>query len=286
MLTRLQGASLLLLLFMVPAAAPAQDANPVADARAIVTDGTCRFTILTPRLLRLEWAADWVFEDHASLVFLNRQMTVPPFTVSVSKDTLLIRTSALEIRFLKGSGRLAADNLEIRFSLNGVPHSWRPGTADLGNLKGTIRTLDGVEGATPLEPGLVSRDGWAVVDDGARPLFDASPWAWVMPRPSGERQDLYFFGYGLAFADCLREGKRPKGCSRQAFSAHRKCVGLDDENADQPAQTPADDFPKQPLETTDLSKQRRMQEDRAHRDEERRPGRKRIPRNFRVHRAF
>ncbi len=205
MLTRLQGASLLLLLFMVPAAAPAQDANPVADARAIVTDGSCRFTILTPRLLRLEWAADGVFEDHASLVFLNRQMTVPPFTVSVSKDTLLIRTSALELRFLKGSGRLAADNLEIRFSLNGVPHSWRPGTADLGNLKGTIRTLDGVEGATPLEPGLVSRDGWAVVDDGARPLFDASPWAWVMPRPSGERQDLYFFGYGHDFRAALHD---------------------------------------------------------------------------------
>ena len=46
--------------------------NPVADPKAIVTLGNARFTVLTPQLIRMEWAADGKFEDHASFVFLNR----------------------------------------------------------------------------------------------------------------------------------------------------------------------------------------------------------------------
>ena len=48
--------------------------NPVADPKAVVTHGNARFTVLTPQLIRMEWAADGKFEDHASLVFLNRKL--------------------------------------------------------------------------------------------------------------------------------------------------------------------------------------------------------------------
>ena len=62
-----------------------------------------------------------------------------------------------------------------------------------------------MEGGTRLGPGLLSRDGWTVVDDSERPLFDDSPWPWVMPRPAGDRQDLYFFGYGHAYRQALHD---------------------------------------------------------------------------------
>ena len=87
---------------------------------------------------------------------------------------------------------------------------------DTGNLMGTTRTLDGALGdktKEPIEPGLLSRDGWTVVDDSARPLFDSadfsfvngenSPWPWVMQRPAGDRQDWYFFGYGHDYKQAL-----------------------------------------------------------------------------------
>jgi alpha-glucosidase len=51
--------------------------NPVADPRAIVLQGNARFTVLTPELIRMEWAADGKFEDHASFVFINRRLPVP-----------------------------------------------------------------------------------------------------------------------------------------------------------------------------------------------------------------
>ena len=53
--------------------------NPVADPKAVVTIGNARFTILTPQLIRMEWSADGKFEDHASLVFINRRLPVPKF---------------------------------------------------------------------------------------------------------------------------------------------------------------------------------------------------------------
>jgi hypothetical protein len=53
--------------------------DPVADPKAVVTFGNARFTVLTPELIRMEWAADGKFEDHASFVFLNRRLPVPKF---------------------------------------------------------------------------------------------------------------------------------------------------------------------------------------------------------------
>ena len=183
------------------AAAPVDD--PVADPAAVVASGDARFTVLTPQLIRLEWSGDGKFEDRASLAFLNRKLPVPPFTASVVGDSLVIKTSALELRYQRNSGRFSPANLSVAFQLNGTPVVWKPGTPDTGNLKGTTRTLDGVNGSIRLEPGLLSRDGWTLVDDSARLLFDHSDWAWVTARPPGDRQDLYFLGYGHDYRRAL-----------------------------------------------------------------------------------
>jgi alpha-glucosidase (family GH31 glycosyl hydrolase) len=193
--------------------------NPVADPKASVNHGNARFTVLTPQLIRMEWAADGKFEDHASLVFLNRRLPVPNFTVEQPAQQLVIKTDALEIRYSPAagsSGKFTADNLQATFTLNGKQATWHPGMPDTGNLMGTTRTLDGALGSKtkePIEPGLISRDGWTLVDDSMRPLFDSadfsfvngenSPWPWVMQRPAGDRQDWYFFGYGHEYKQAL-----------------------------------------------------------------------------------
>ncbi len=183
-------------------AAWAQD-NPVADPAAIITDGNARFTILTPQLIRMEWSADGKFEDHASMVFLNRKMPVPKFVETDSGGQKIIKTDKLTLQYQYSKEEFSPENLSIKFNLNGKEVVWKPGMKDTGNLLGTTRTLDGVEGATSLEPGLLSRDGWVLVDDSARPLFDNSDWPWVMARPEGKRQDWYFFGYGHDYRQAL-----------------------------------------------------------------------------------
>ena len=174
----------------------AQTYNPVANPKAVVVRDNVRFIILTPRLIRLEWSENKNFEDHASLVFINRQLPVPEFKVDENNGWLTIRTKKLKLKYKLNSGAFSKGNLEISFQLNNDLKTWKPGMKDTGNLFGTTRTLDGVDGPTPLEKGLLSRDGWTLFDDSERPLFDGSNWNWVISRPDGNKKDWYFFGYG------------------------------------------------------------------------------------------
>jgi alpha-glucosidase (family GH31 glycosyl hydrolase) len=204
-------------------------ANPVADPKAIVTVGKARFTVLTPELIRMEWAADGKFEDHASFVFLNRRLRAPKFEKMVTKggqnQVLTIKTAALTLSYTPApDSRFTPEDLSIELTVDGKPVVWHPGDVDPENLQGTTRTLDGALGSKtrePIEPGLVSRSGWAVVDDSTRPLFDSadfsfkegekSPWPWVIERPAGERQDWYFFGYGHDYRKALGDYVRVAG---------------------------------------------------------------------------
>ena len=201
--------------------------NPVADPRAVVTIGKARFTVLTPELIRMEWAANGKFEDHASFVFLNRRLPAPKFDKSLTSDSqkLTIKTSALTLTYSSATdGQFTPQNLSIQLNVDGKEVVWHPELADPENLLGTTRTLDGALGGKTQEPiaqGLISRSGWALVNDSTRPLFDSadfsfrqgekSPWPWVMPRPAGERQDWYFFGYGHDYKKALGDFVRVAG---------------------------------------------------------------------------
>jgi hypothetical protein len=235
-----------LTLFAVPplfaqslvADAPPTATEPVADLSAVVRAGHARFTVLTPELIRIEWTADDRFEDHPSFVFLNRRLPVPQFTKKLSHNTVTIDTGKLKLVYRRngeGAG-FTATNLAITLQLDGKAVTWRPGMPSTGNLQGTTRTLDGARGAEhlkePIGEGLISRDGWVLVDD-AGPLFDSSDFnfshgdattqPWVLPRPSGTRQDLYFFGYGhdykRALGDYVRVAGRIPLPPRYAFGA-------------------------------------------------------------------
>ena len=177
----------------------------------MVTTGNARFTILTPQLIRMEWSPDAKFEDHASLVFINRLMPVPPFKKLTSGGWLTIDTGKLALRYKENSGAFTAENIQIKFSVAGKQMTWYPGLADTANLGGTTRTLDGAKGAIPLEPGLLSRDGWALVDDSDRILFDSSEWPWALPRPANQHADWYLFAYGHDYRAALADFTRVAG---------------------------------------------------------------------------
>ena len=70
-------------------------------------------------------------------------------------------------------------------------NTWHYGDEPKHNLKGTARTLDEANGEIPLDDGVISRDGWAVLDDSAANVIveayevNGKPnplGAWVMPR--------------------------------------------------------------------------------------------------------
>lgn len=186
---------------------PNQD--PKADDKAVVVAGNARFTVLTPQLVRMEWSEDGVFEDRATLTFVNRRLPVPEFKVRNGSSKVVIETSDLKLTYVK-NGKFSPENLRAEFMLNGKKVVWHYGDKDTLNLMGTTRTLDKADGwklgKEPMEPGIISRGGWSVVDDSSRHVLTPtdSHWGeWVECRPEGERQDIYLFAYGHEYTKAL-----------------------------------------------------------------------------------
>ena len=172
------------------------DFNPSADPGAIVQAGKARFTVLTDCLLRLEWG---IFHDEQTFVVLNRHLPVPSFTHHVDENNWLeIATDCVVLHYLVTSNvTFNPDNFNIRLldpdvATNTTYRPFSETTELQGNLLGTIRTLDREEGwvninclnqtdsSTHCALGLISRSGFALLDDTNGPRFDGNQsWPWL-----------------------------------------------------------------------------------------------------------
>ncbi len=195
--------------------------GPKASPDAVVQDGCARFTVLRPEMIRIEYSPKGVFEDNATFSVVSRQLPVPKYSKADDGEYVTITTDALSLRYRKGSNPLAEPaspaNLSVTMSVNGNPVVWYPGLKDSQNLKGTYRTLDGNNGddyRSRLEDGLISRSGWAVINDspsferadGSRSLAlvpDSGGIDWAAPRADADALDLYFLGYGHNYKKAL-----------------------------------------------------------------------------------
>lgn len=80
-----------------------------------VTSGDARFQILSPTLVRTEYAGDRKFTDDATFNAIGRAGFAPTaYTAKTSGGWLTIRTSALTLRYRVGSGQFDARNLTVR----------------------------------------------------------------------------------------------------------------------------------------------------------------------------
>lgn len=204
-----------------PAAAQTAPAamQGVAAPGAVVQRGDVRFTVLTAGLIRMEWAPGARFVDQPSQVFIDREQPVPRFRTISRGDRLVIETDQLRLSYRLNSGRFTAANLEVRSRRLAPAFSWHPGDPETGNLGGTARTVDRYSGDRHIDTGkqldlgqgLLSRDGWHVVDDSASFLFGGGNRPWATRRGCDGCQDLYFFGYGHDYRQALGDYAKVAG---------------------------------------------------------------------------
>ena len=81
----------------------AEEWNPLAQEDAIVTNGNARFTILTPRLIRIQYSTTGLFEDRATFAVVNRYLPVPHYTCTTENGYMTIQTDSLTLRYKVGS---------------------------------------------------------------------------------------------------------------------------------------------------------------------------------------
>jgi alpha-glucosidase len=177
--------------------------EPLAAPEVTVIHGECRFTALTARLIRIEWAPGGLFDDRSTYAFPSRRGPASPFHLAVSGDELTLTTGALRLQRRGRSGQHTADNLSVELDLPAGTVVWTPGSSDPQNLRGARRTLDVCRGEAALEPGLLSRAGWALYDDSAAVRFDPVT-GWVQPA-AAPLQDWYLFGYGHDYKQAFAE---------------------------------------------------------------------------------
>ena len=190
-------------------------------------DAQVRFTVVTDGVIRLEWQPEGKFTDNASFVASEREYPQVDYKVRKRGKNVEVTTSKMTLTYKMNSGKLTADNLTIK-AADGF-FTWKPGMKQKENLKGTFRTLDGLEGDLQtqtwvqdmkqgehrqFEDGVIAKDGWTLIDESENLLFDDSDWAWVVERPEGECQDWYFMAYGHDYKAALKDftvfaGKMP-----------------------------------------------------------------------------
>lgn len=183
------------------------------DRTAVISGDHWRITVLTPSLVRLEWSPSGTFEDRPTQTVINRAFEPAEFTAEDSPERIIIRTASFNLSYDKGPFSPQGLTVNLTASSGGWHNYWRYGD-EIENLGGTARTLDGVNGACPLEKGLVSMRGLAILDDSRSMALTGkgtgSIQSWIEPREAGYT-DLYLFGYGAHFAESVRDFYRLTG---------------------------------------------------------------------------
>jgi alpha-glucosidase (family GH31 glycosyl hydrolase) len=92
-----------------------------------VTSGDARFQVLSPTVIRTEYAGDGHFVDSSTFNAVGRGSFAPtPFTSTSANGVLTIRTSALTLRYQEGSGPFDARNLSVHLTAGTAPVTATP----------------------------------------------------------------------------------------------------------------------------------------------------------------
>lgn len=187
--------------------------SPVARRESVVAGEKYRFTVLTSRLIRIEYNENGKFEDRATQVVINRAFSTPKFSASEYEGKLTITTDHIELSYITSQPflptslklRYIGDNANVK--AGAISNAWRFRDDNAGNLYGTARTLDRVDGACDLESGIMSVGTVTVMDDSNSLIICEDG----QINPRGEKSvDQYLFCYGDAkkrynYKDCLRD---------------------------------------------------------------------------------
>ena len=155
----------------------------VAFEENIITAGNVRVSVLTERMIRVEFSTDGKFTDLPSQTVWYRNFGKVDFSSAENADVLTVRTASAEfvINCHTGNFKYAV--------IGGKSVEYNPSN----NLKGTTRTLDQTFGPKELDDGIISLDGVSVYDDSKTLLLKED--GMLCPREKGTK-DIYVFAFG------------------------------------------------------------------------------------------
>ena len=182
------------------------ETRPVADQDNVVQGEHYRITMLTEGLIRLEYAEDGMFEDRATQFAFYRDFPRTDYRVVHTEDGIEIHTSRIHLIYNEKSFSSFGLSIQVKGNISAYHSIWRYGEEGcpsfLPQLRGTARTLDMADGEIELESGIISANGYTVLNDSRSQVLLEN--GWIEPRKKGI-QDIYFFGYGHDYKEALKD---------------------------------------------------------------------------------
>src|SRR5262249_31761839 len=155
------------------------------------------FTVITPNLVRIEYSPTGKFVEDRSMFAIDRSARFEGAKFAQNDKTVSITTPQFDLEYTDDGQQFSEKNLHIKAK----SFDWKPGQKNEHTLGGTLRTLDGVTSAVDVGEGVLSRDGWYLLDDSRSPLLTND---WVKSRPKDAGTDWYFFAYGSDYRAALK----------------------------------------------------------------------------------
>lgn len=165
--------------------------------------GNNRLTLISPTLIRLEYAEDAKFLDATTMFAYKRDALLQDFQVkSLGDDRYEITTSALRMVFHNDGFPFGLLNFQVYFQMDGKEKKFTIRNHQMENLGGAVSTLDRVSEEIPLQDGILAKDGWHIVDDAGKDILVDD---WLTTRDRSHVQDLYCFIYGKDYKAAMAD---------------------------------------------------------------------------------
>lgn len=166
------------------------------------SNGKYRISILTERLIRFEYDENGQFVDSKTQLIINRnfQETVD-FRVKDEDGLLEIHTPYLSVYYDKQPFSTKGLHIQLVGNYTAYGSRWYYGE-EYETLPGTCRTLDQVDGRTKLGKSILSKIGFATLEDSETSLQLEN--GSLQPKIH-DSEDFYFFGYGRDYEEALRD---------------------------------------------------------------------------------
>ena len=168
---------------------------------AVMRNSTYRISVLTPRLVRLEYSSDGMFNNYETTIVKNRRFPVPEFTKQEDDSVLKIETDYFVLTYYKGS---VFSGRTLKAKCKNSREEWYYGQKETRNLNSTAMSIENNTSLPILEKGLFSLNGIVTINDTNNLRFDENRNV-ITGNTSKDYVDIYLFIYEKDFALCLKD---------------------------------------------------------------------------------
>lgn len=163
----------------------------------IFQGNTYRITILSERLVRIEYNKDGIFNDAPTELVTNRKFDKPNFTVQENEDYLQIITKYYKVWYAKE--KKITNNKNFYVQIGDTDKNWYYGHVEAKVYDSPVLIEDSKIKTTR---GLYSLDGFVSIDDSKGRIVNEDG---TIRNNENEGIDIYLFVYANDFDLCLKD---------------------------------------------------------------------------------